>query len=43
MEAEILTVPPCPMIEKFTAIEIEKVAKRLNYGKAAGPDKLKAE
>ena len=43
MEDEFLTVPPCEMKKKFTADEIESLAKRLNIDKAAGPDKLKAE
>ena len=43
MEDQILTVPPCPMKRKFTALEIEALAKKLNNDKAPGPDKLKAE
>ena len=43
MKNEFLTVPPCPMRIKFTSDEIEKLAKRLNTDKAAGPDKLKSE
>ena len=43
MEDEFLSVPPCDMQEKFTAEEIQRIAKRLNNNKAAGPDKLHAE
>ena len=43
MENEYISVPPCAMKRKFTAGEIEKVAKRLNDDKAAGPDELMAE
>ena len=43
MEEEFLSVPPCDMKNKFTAKEIQKIAKRLNNNKAAGPDKLHAE
>ena len=43
MEDEFLSVPPCDMKEKFSAEEIQKIAKRLNNSKAAGPDKLHAE
>ena len=43
MEGEFLSVPPCDMKEKFTAEEIQKIAKRLNNNKAAGPDNLHAE
>ena len=43
MEDEFLSVPPCDMKEKFNAEEIQRIAKRLNNNKAAGPDKLHAE
>ena len=38
-----LEVPPQEMRHKFTAKEIKDISKRLNTGKASGPDKLKAE
>ena len=43
MKEEILNVPPEAMAQKFTANEIQKVAKKLNNDKACGPDQLHAE
>ena len=43
MENEFLNVPPTKMTKKFTAFEIQRIAKRLGNDKAAGPDKLAAE
>ena len=43
MQHEFLSAPPCPMNIKFTAEEIQKIAKRLNTDKAQGPDRLQAE
>ena len=40
---QFLTVPPCEMKEKFSAEQVQKIAKRLNNNKASGPDKLQAE
>ena len=43
MKKEILNVPPKAMTQKFTANEIQKVAKKLNNDKSCGPDQLHAE
>ena len=43
MKDEFLNVPPCEMKNKFTAKEIELLAKKLSNDKACGPDNLHAE
>ena len=43
MKNEFLNVPPTKMTKKFTATEIQRIAKRLGNSKAAGADKLAAE
>ena len=43
MKEEFLNVPPQEMSQKFTANEIQKLAKKLNNDKACGPDQLHAE